>query len=181
MNTLRVLSISTLLPIILGGCASRTKPLDLSAMTEQYFADMDSCTSYVRTMVLPAAKALAKYDTPEQMRTWIAQNPNVLFSKLVRNVQLATANLGPIDPTATEDRIKLLPALFYEMEKMPGYKRSGCSADVREYLESALYLGIGAWDSRVDATLRQRGVDAIWERRSALLISLMASSVRRSD
>lgn len=180
MKSIFASSLFAFVACTLTGCASPSKQPDLAALTDQYFDDMDTCYGYISDIVSPSVKALASYDTPEQMRTWVAQNPRDLFSLLVRDIQLKSVPYGPLDPRSEGDQLKVVVLIYDALKEMRGFRQSRCGPDVREYVEDIFYHGIGGSGSRIDANLRDRGIDAIWQRRRALLTSLMAGSVRWS-
>jgi len=162
----------------LSGCTSEQRGEEMNDDAfNAHFADQRKCARFIESLVHPSTKALAAESTVEGMRSLLQGNLSDRFAALVVRVQDRAAKDDPIDPRREADQLKVAGYLFEEISKLSGFEQSRCSADVREAVMEALYLGIGGQDALVVEQLRRAGAKGSWEQQWVLLTALMAGAL----
>lgn len=156
-------------------CTAINPPSGLNAATfKMHFADQAKCDAFVNKLVSPAAGNMVNLRSVSDMRSWLSDHPENIFSSVVADVQQATEKYGVIHPEQESDQIRVTKSLYLTLGKIPGFPTSTCGPDVREAVMDALYNGIGGSRSPAVRELEGANVKEASEQRWVLLTAVMA-------
>lgn len=150
--------------------------MNLESMN-QFFDEQKKCMEYINVITHPAVDLFSKESRIEGIREWVAKHKTDQLSILILKVQADTYRLGKINPTSKSDQKIIFSSLNKIIQLDPNFISSACGSDVQEYVNEALYLGVGGENSKVAAQLARNGVEGSWEQRWALTALLMAGQI----
>jgi hypothetical protein len=166
--------------VCLFGCASNSQAEDTEINPEtfnHFFEDQVRCKTYIEALTRPAVDAFVNKSSIQEMRAWINKNENDRLSVIFLKVKADTFNFGKIDPKSKSDQEIIFASFNKIIQIEPGFNSSGCGSDVQEYVNEALYLGVGGNYSKVSAQLSRNQIQESGDQRWALTALLMAGQI----
>jgi len=177
MNKATTLLAASTITLTLSSAWAQTSPgVNVDAF-EAYFSEREKCSAFIGDLVTPVAANMAALNSVHAMRFWLVSHLDNKLSNIVIDVQSDTVKYGVLNPERERDQIKVTKSLYKALQRLPGFSGSGCGPDVREYMMSALYTGLGGENSLIIKELKTNNIKDPWEQQWVILTAIMAGKL----